>query len=220
MTGLAPPTGFPSGNPAPTRETAVCTAQTSQRRSTMTNASTKNGSNGVHPDAAITPEHDLLWDSLSPGGSSWRSPSTRAWCPAQGTGWAHIPVHRGAHRHRPGERDIWSRRLGIRSGRCHPARDPDPKTGEISRIRAYSAPVRVTVPGAPPARTSGSTPWRRRRRRVTTQPAKGRLPTVSNALRSFGDQFGNCLYGDQAATGQPAKRKAQPTPLLRRCGRR
>ena len=32
----------------------------------MTNATTKNGSNGVHPDAAITPEHDLLWDSLSP----------------------------------------------------------------------------------------------------------------------------------------------------------
>ena len=32
----------------------------------MTNASTKNGSNGAHPDAAITPEHDLLWDSLSP----------------------------------------------------------------------------------------------------------------------------------------------------------
>ena len=32
----------------------------------MTNAATKNGSNGVHPDAAITPEHDLLWDSLSP----------------------------------------------------------------------------------------------------------------------------------------------------------
>ena len=29
----------------------------------MTNAATKNGSNGVHPDAAITPEHDLLWDS-------------------------------------------------------------------------------------------------------------------------------------------------------------
>ena len=32
----------------------------------MTNAATKNGSNGVHPDAAITPEYDLLWDSLSP----------------------------------------------------------------------------------------------------------------------------------------------------------
>ena len=32
----------------------------------MTNASTKNGSNGAHPDAAITPEHDLLWDSLCP----------------------------------------------------------------------------------------------------------------------------------------------------------
>ena len=33
----------------------------------MTNASTKNGSsNGAHADAAITSEHDLLWDSLSP----------------------------------------------------------------------------------------------------------------------------------------------------------
>ncbi len=26
----------------------------------------------------------------------------------------------------------------------------DPRTGEVKRIRAYSAPVRVTVPGAPP----------------------------------------------------------------------
>ena len=81
----------------------------------MTNAATKNGSNGVHPDAAITPEHDLLWDSLSPRVVTELEKPLDPSLVSQRKGRAGrtLPVHRGTHRHRPGERDIRSRRLGI-----------------------------------------------------------------------------------------------------------
>ena len=32
----------------------------------MVNGTVKNGSNGVHPEAAVANEHDLLWNSLPP----------------------------------------------------------------------------------------------------------------------------------------------------------
>ena len=43
----------------------------------------------------------------------------------------------------------------------------NPKTGEVKRTHAYSAPLRVIVPGAPPRTDIGSTSWRRR------PPARG-----------------------------------------------
>ena len=50
----------------------------------------------------------------------------------------------------------------------------DTKTGEVKRTHVYSAPMRVTVPGAPPAPTSGSTPWPRTTRTATRPPSRAR----------------------------------------------
>ena len=82
----------------------------------MTTSSTKNGSNGVHPDAAITPEHDLLWDSLSPKVVTELEkpldPSLVSQRKGQRPG-AHYQLHRGPHRHRPGEPYLRVSGLGI-----------------------------------------------------------------------------------------------------------
>ena len=90
----------------------------------------------------------------------------------------------------------------------------DPKTGEVSRIRAYSAPVRVTVPGAPPRTDIGFHAVAEETAEGHDTACKGSVTDgLKRALRSFGDQFGNCLYGDQAATGQPAKQESAADSL-------
>ena len=79
----------------------------------------------------------------------------------------------------------------------------DARTGEVKRIRAYSATVRVTVPGVPPRTDVGFRP-------VSDETAEGHetaykgavTDALKRALRTFGQQFGNSLYGDVAT--QPA----------------
>ena len=82
----------------------------------------------------------------------------------------------------------------------------DPDTGEVRRTYGYSAPVRVTVPGAPPRTDVGF-------HAVVENDADGHDTAIKAAVtdgmrrapRSFGDRFGNGLYGDQPGTGgQPA----------------
>ena len=78
----------------------------------------------------------------------------------------------------------------------------DPYTGEVKRVRAYSAPVRVTVPGAPPRTDVGF-------HAVTEETAEGHETALKGAvtdglkraLRSFGNRFGNGLYGEQQPAG-------------------
>ena len=73
----------------------------------------------------------------------------------------------------------------------------DSKTGEIRRIRAYAATVRVTVLGAPPRMDIGF-------HAVVEDNADGHETAIKGAvtdglkraLRSFGARFGNALYGD------------------------
>ena len=77
------------------------------------------------------------------------------------------------------------------------------QTGEVKRIRAYSATVKVTVPGAPPRTDVGFQP-------VSDETAEGHetafkgavTDALKRAMRTFGPQFGNSLYGDLA--NQPA----------------
>ena len=71
----------------------------------------------------------------------------------------------------------------------------DSETGELRVVRAYSAPVRVTVPGAPPRTDVGF-------RTVVDETGEGHETAckgavtdgMKRALRSFGDRFGNGLY--------------------------
>ncbi len=73
----------------------------------------------------------------------------------------------------------------------------DSRTGEVTSTAAYSAVVRVTVPGAPARTDVGFQP-------VTDETPEGHetaykgavTDALKRALRSFGDRFGNGLYGD------------------------
>ena len=179
----------------------------------MTNGKNGNGTgNGVHKDASIIGDHDLLWDGLSPAVTQKLSepldPSlvsrrkgrgNRSYSYVEGRtaidqanrifgfgGWGHEVV---------GEvvlREIDS---------------VDPKTGEVTRIRAYSATVRVTVPGAPSRADVGFHTVAEENGEGHETACKGAVTdAMKRALRTFGDQFGNALYGEQPAAGQPAKR--------------
>ena len=85
----------------------------------------------------------------------------------------------------------------------------DPKTGEVRRIRAYSAPVRVTVPGAPPRTDVGFHTVAEETGEGHETAFKGCVTDgLKRALRSFGEQLGNSLYGDQPANGHRAAQNA------------
>ena len=98
---------------------------------------------------------------------------------------------------------------------------------ELKSGAAYSATVRVTVPGAPSRTDVGFQP-------VSDESAEGHetaykgavTDALKRALRSFGDRFGNGLYGDSpTATGQGrtpsqprqprSERRADRTPAAR-----
>ena len=176
------------------------------------NGATKNGtSNGVHPEAAIASEHDLLWDSLPPAVTEKLSQPLDPSLVSQRKG----RVGR-TYQYIEGLAVIdqanrifgfagWGYEL-VGDVTLREIEQVDPKTGEMSRIRAYSAPVRVTVPGAPPRTDIGFHTVAEESGEGHDTAAKGAVTDgMKRALRSFGDQFGNCLYGDQTTTGQPAK---------------
>ncbi|MXZ91018.1 MAG: hypothetical protein F4Z05_06040 [Chloroflexi bacterium] len=81
----------------------------------------------------------------------------------------------------------------------------DVRTGEVKVNYAYSAPVRVSVVGAPPRTDIGF-------HVVTDDNPEGHETAVKGAvtdglkraLRSFGDRFGNGLYGDQPTSNNRA----------------
>ncbi len=87
------------------------------------------------------------------------------------------------------------------------------------RAWAYSAVVRVTVPGAPSRTDVGFHP-------VTDQSIEGHetaykgavTDALKRALRSFGPQFGNGLYGGAGASqsAQPTSPKRESRPPARR----
>ena len=74
----------------------------------------------------------------------------------------------------------------------------DVRTGEIKVNYAYSAPVRVSVVGAPPRTDIGFHVVTDDNPEGHETAAKGAVTDgLKRALRSFGDRFGNGLYGDQ-----------------------
>ena len=176
------------------------------------NGVAKNGNgnhngNGHQPADSI-PAHDLLWDSLPASVtdklaqpldaslvSQRKGRGNRSFSYVEGRtvidqanrifgfgGWGHEVVG-----------DVTLRDLD----------QVNTQTGEVKRIRAYSATVKVTVPGAPPRTDVGFQP-------VSDETAEGHetafkgavTDALKRSLRTFGAQFGNALYGDVA--GQPA----------------
>ena len=86
----------------------------------------------------------------------------------------------------------------------------DTKTGEISTSGMYCATVRVTVPGVPPRTDVGCHAVAEETSEGHDTAYKGAVTdALKRALRSFGDQFGNGLYGDiQEDTMVPSLRES------------
>ena len=85
----------------------------------------------------------------------------------------------------------------------------DTKTGEVKLTHVYSAPVRVTVPGAPPRTDIGFNSVAEDNAGGHETAIKGAVTDgMKRALRSFGVQFGNGFYGDQPAEEAGGRRTA------------
>ena len=85
----------------------------------------------------------------------------------------------------------------------------DQQTGEAKPWRAYAATVKVTVPGSQPRTDVGFQALAEDTVEGHETAFKGSVTdALKRALRSYGDQFGNSLYGD-GATGDlaPSLRK-------------
>ena len=91
----------------------------------------------------------------------------------------------------------------------------DTQTGEVKVTSAYSAPVRVTVAGALPRTDIGFHAVAEDNAEGHDTAIKGSVTDgMKRALRSFGVQFGNGLYGDQQPVGgqpRPERVPVQPT---------
>ncbi len=184
------------------------------------NGVAKNG-NGAHNDPAIIEGSELLWDGLSPTVTQALSQPIDPALVSQRRGragrtFSYIEGHTAiSEANRVFGFGGWGFEL-VENVSLRRIETVDTQTGEVKVTNAYTAPVRVTVPGAPPRTDIGF-------HAVTEETADGHETAIKGAvtdglkraLRSFGDRFGNGLYGDQApVSGAPSPQRgpvqAQP----------
>ena len=180
--------------------------------------------NGHKPDVATATEHDpaldaghdLLWDGLSPTVtkalgqpldpalvSTRRGTAGRTFSYIEG----HVAIDEANAIFGYGG---WGYELAGEVTLREVA-NVDPKTGEIKTSSAYSAPVRVTVPGAPPRTDVGFHAVADETPDGHDTAIKGAVTDgMKRALRSFGDRFGNGLYGDRAPASSPPRPERVP----------
>ena len=170
-----------------------------------------HGANGhdAAPDAA---HHELLWDGLSPVVTKALAQPLDPALVSQRKGRAgrtfsyiegHVAISEANKVFGFGG---WGFEL-VENVTLRRIETVDTQTGEMKVTNAYTAPVRVTVPGAPPRTDVGF-------HAVTDETPDGHETAIKGAvtdgmkraLRSFGDRFGNGLYGDQA----PVNRAPSP----------
>ena len=187
----------------------------------------KNGSNngnGVHKDTAIIDGHDpassaglaLLWDGLPPAVTQALGQPIDPALVSQRKGrggktFSYIEGHTAISE----ANEVfgfggWGFEL-VENVTLRRIETVDTQTGEVKVTNAYTAPVRVTVPGAPPRTDIGF-------HAVTDETADGHETAIKGAitdgmkraLRSFGDRFGNGLYGDQQPVVNPPRPERVP----------
>ncbi len=190
----------------------------------MGNGNNQNG-NGHHPNGAVNLNgngaaditgHDLLWDGLPPSVvnaleqpldpalvSQRQGRANRSYDYIEGHtvidqankifgygGWGYELVG-----------DVSLRRI----------EKVDVSTGELRVTFAYSAPVRVSVNGAPSRTDIGFHIVAEDTPEGHDTACKGAVTDgLKRALRSFGDRFGNGLYGDQPASNRGNARPNSP----------
>ena len=179
------------------------------------------GGNGHKPDAAIVTEHDLLWDGLSPAVTEALGQPLDPALVSQrkgrgGKSYDYLEGHAVI--------DQANRIFGFGGWGYELAGDVtlrrietvDARTGEVTVSHAYSAPVRVTVAGALPRTDIGVHPVAEDNIDGHDTAIKGSVTDgLKRAFRSFGLQFGNGFYGDQATSDsspQPQRVPAQSQP--------
>ena len=168
-----------------------------------TNGTVNLNGNGHHPEAGDLTGHDLLWDGLSPAVvNALQQPlDPNLVSRRDGRGnrqYDYIEGHTVI--------DQANRIFGYGGWGYELAGDVtlrrmekvDVRTGELKVSYAYSAPVRVSVNGAPARTDIGFHIVTEDTPEGHETACKGAVTDgLKRALRSFGDRFGNGLYGDQ-----------------------
>ena len=166
----------------------------------------RNGSRPepVHAEPAPVEEHDLLWDGLPPVVTQKLSQPLDEELVSyrkgrKGRTFAYLEGHAAI--------DQANRIFGFGGWgydlagpvELHESEQVDAKTGETTRIRAYSATVRVTVPGSPSRTDVGFQALVEDTVEGHETAFKGAVTdALKRALRGYGEQFGNSLSGDGA----------------------
>ena len=189
-----------------------------------TNGHDRNGTgtglvpvNGHRPDAALDATHqELLWDGLAPAVTQALSQPLDPELVSQRKGRAgrtfsyiegHTVIDEANAIFGYGG---WGYEV-VGDVTLREIENVDAQTGEMKLIRAYSAPVRVTVPGAPPRTDVGFHAVAEETPDGHETAVKGAVTDgLKRALRSFGDRFGNGLYGDQSQVTAPPKPRRVP----------
>ncbi len=172
--------------------------------------------NGHKPDAAVITEHDLLWDGLSPAVTQALGQPLDANLVSQRRGrggrtFSYIEGHTAISE----ANEVfgfggWGFEL-VENVTLRRIETVDTQTGEVKVVNAYTAPVRVTVPGAPPRTDIGFHAVAEDNADGHETAVKGAVTDgLKRALRSFGDRFGNGLYGDQAPAVNPPQPQRAP----------
>ena len=171
--------------------------------------------NGAHRDGGNFNEHDFLWDGLAPAVvnalgqpldpalvSQRKGRGNRNFDYLEGhtvIDQANIIFGYGGWGYELAG-DVSLRRI----------ESVDTRTGEVKVSFAYSAPVRVTVNGAPSRTDLGFHVVADDNPEGHETAAKGAVTDgLKRALRSFGDRFGNGLYGDQPPASARSRGQSQ-----------
>ena len=176
----------------------------------------RNG-NGHKPEAAIPAEHDLLWDGLPPAVTQKLGDAIDPNIVSQRRGRAgrvfdylegHVVITQANAIFGYGG---WGYEL-VGDVTLRQVETVDPETGELKTVSGYTAPVRVTVSGAPPRTDLGVHPVTEETFDGHDTAMKGAVTDgMKRAFRSFGVQFGNSFYGDQPqATPAPKPERVAP----------
>ena len=175
------------------------------------------GGNGQKPDAALdaTP-HDLLWDGLSPAVTNALGQPLDPALVSQRKGRGgrvfdylegHVVIDQANRVFGYGG---WGMEL-VGDVTLRQIETVDTQTGEVKVTSAYSAPVRVTVAGALPRTDIGFHAVAEDNAEGHDTAIKGSVTDgMKRALRSFGVQFGNALYGDKPSVGNPPQPERVP----------
>ncbi len=162
--------------------------------------------NGAHPDSADFTGHDLLWDGLPPAVvNALEQPLDPALVSRRdGRGNRRYDYLEGHTVIDQANRIFgyggWGYEL-VGDVSLRRMEKVDVRTGEVKVSYAYSAQVRVSVNGAPSRTDIGFHIVAEDTPEGHDTACKGAVTDgLKRALRTFGNRFGNGLYGDQPAT--------------------